>query len=112
MVQIGYRPWLVRCVGILLVTVMLVVIAEHGVRLRDVNHDVPRITLPASDQAFSESKLIDVRIPNPGGGPTAPLGPPGHGPVAAGSAVVLESDDQDRRWSVMLSPPGSPGGRS
>ena len=76
-----------------LVTLMLVVVAEQGVRKLDLTDNTPRVTLPSPDPFFSPGSLVDARMPKPGGGPTAPLGPLRAGPTAAGSAAVLPEVD-------------------
>jgi hypothetical protein len=88
-IEVGYRPWLVQCIGMVLVTLMLVVVAEQGVRKLDPTENMPRVTLPPPDPFFSPWSPVDARIPKPGGGPTPPLGPLRAGPTAAGSAAVL-----------------------
>jgi hypothetical protein len=102
-IEIDYRPWLVRCIGIVLVTLMLVVVAEQGVRKLDFAGNTPRITLPPLDPFFSPWNPIDARIPKPGGGPTPPLGPLSPSPMAAGSAAVLpEVGGEYERWLASL----------
>jgi hypothetical protein len=107
-IVVGYKPWLRWSMGLLLVTLMFVVIAEQGVRKLDIDfNNVPRVTLPSADLQVSPLSLVDARIPRPARGPTGPT-PPHPMQVAAGSAAVLpEVQGEDLSWSAMLRPPGS-----
>jgi hypothetical protein len=99
-IVIGYRPWLVRHIGAMLISVVLVVIGQHEALTFDRAERLPHVTLPPAALAFSP-QLADVRIPNPGRGPTGPL-PLRTTQTVAGSAAVAAGGGGDDRWSVLL----------
>lgn len=100
---IGYRPWLVRHIGAVLVSLVLVVVGQHGALTINRAEYLPHVTLRPIDPAFSPMSLADVRIPNLGRGPTGPL-PIRTMQMVTGSAAVAPGDGDEDRWSVLLRP--------
>lgn len=105
---VGYRPWLVRHIGVLLVSLILVVAGQHEALTWGRAERAP-VVRAQQEPFFSGLQFADVRIPNPARGPTGPEPPQRVTmPLASGARVsdgpTGDSDGGDR-WSVMLRPP-------
>lgn len=93
MVVIGYKPWIVRRLGMAFTTLILVVVGQHGALTFARVDRAPHITrVPALS---GDMRLADVRLPNPSRGPTAQ--DPLHAP-----RVPMASAAPGQRWNAIL----------
>jgi hypothetical protein len=95
MVVIGYKPWLVRRLGMVFTTLVLVVVGEHGALIFARVNQVPDFTqVPA---VLGDVRLADPRLLNPSRGPTA------QDPLYAPTVPIASATPgQGERWSPIL----------
>jgi hypothetical protein len=98
MIVVGYKPWLVRHLGVAFVSLILVIIGQHEALTYTraerapifAHHHVP---------VLSGAQLGDVRLANPGGGATG-REPPNTPTVPMASGAQGGGDGD--RWTAIL----------
>jgi hypothetical protein len=97
-IVVGYRPWLVRHIGVVLVSLVLVIIGQHEALTYDRAERAP-VFAHRHDLVLSAAQLGDVRLANPGGGATG-REPPDTRTVPVASGVPGSGGDD--RWTAIL----------